>query len=774
MTGNIYDAGTPGFNNGLSNSGGPLARKGLLNAAYVVQDPRVRDTNGRQKMSIHQNIYDADFEYGSQPLRWEQFTYSTASPSTAVILQQPGLGGVQMQISTAGDITIRQSRPYHRYQPGKSMYVSSNVNFGGPIAGQFQRVGIFDDGNGMFVEQSDPTTVNPSGMYVVIRSDSQSPTGGIPVDTRIPYERWNGDPNIKRIIDWTKVQMVWMEYSWYGAGALRWGIILNGEPYILHEYGSGNGTNQNTGAAQVIPWSRTGNLPVRYEQRQGSATTPTVFRHFGVSVLIEGGSDRQRGFTYSYGLPLAAPIFSVAANKTRYPLLSVRMKPMGQVTYTQANGALAASSTTTLVAAAGTFSSGAIAPLTISGNGTIATVTLPNTAAMPAVGSQLTVSGTTPSGFSAGGPFPITAVTNNTISYANTTPGTATVVGTVTYIPNLAGRMVNYQALIGAASPSSMTAVTTPSSVTGTVLPGSSLLNITAVTGTIYPGMTVTFTGGTFAAGTNYITSQVSGTTGGVGVYTITTANTSANSSASAPVIGVASFYTVTAAAAHNLTIADVVTLSSFTSAVNGVYPVLAIPSGTTFVVNLGYGGFTGAVTVGSGVVTANYTARVTSTVSATTLNIVDVVTGLALANPPAATYNYSVGLIDRGQLLPQTLVISSTQPCYVELIASTPTAQVGLQGAVFQAESGLGSLYSFAERDISATAMSGGEVVFAFASPPSGLQTLDLSYFFPILTNIKGNIPDILVVAITTTYPNPGGTAAPVSVNLVCQEAMS
>lgn len=29
MTGNIYDAGTPGFNSGLSNAGGPLSRKGL-------------------------------------------------------------------------------------------------------------------------------------------------------------------------------------------------------------------------------------------------------------------------------------------------------------------------------------------------------------------------------------------------------------------------------------------------------------------------------------------------------------------------------------------------------------------------------------------------------------------------------------------------------------------------------------------------------------------------------------------------------------------------
>ena len=768
----IYDAGTPGFNNGLSNSGGPLTQKGLLNAGYMVNDPRVRDTNGRQKMSVHQNIYDADFEYGAQPLRWEQFTYSTAG--TATILQQPGLGGVQMQISTPGDITIRQSRPYHRYQPGKSLYVASNVNFGGPLAGQTQRVGIFDDGNGIFFEQSTPTTTNPAGMFVVIRSDSQFPTGGVPVDSRISYEQWNGDPSIKATLDWTKVQMVWLEYSWYGAGSLRWGILLNGEPYILHQYGSGNGINQASGLAQTLPWSRTGNLPVRYEQRQITATTPTVFKHFGVSVLIEGTIDRQRGFTYSYGLPLTAPIFSVLANKTRYPLMSVRMKPMGQVSYTQANGAVTTSTTTSLVAAAGTFSSGTITPLSITGNGTTATVTVPNNSAMPAVGSQLTfVSAATPSGFSTGGPFTITAVGQNTISYLNSTSGTASAVGTVSYVAGLAGRMVNYQALIGGASPSSMVAVTAPSAITGTVPPGSSLLTITAVTGTIYPGMTVTFTGGTFAAGTNYISSQVSGTTGGTGVYTVTTPNTSASTSASAPVIGVASFYTITTAAVHNLTTSDVVTLSGFTTAVNGIYPVLATPTTSSIVVNLGYGGTTGAVTVGTGVVTANYTARITSNTT-TTLTIQDVVTGLALANAPTAGYNYSVGLIDRGQLLPQTLVISSTATCYVELIASTPTAQVGLQGAVFQPEAGLGSQYSFAERDVSATALSGGEVVFAFSSPPSGLQTLDLSYFFPVLTNIKGNIPDILTVAVTTTYPNPGGTAAPVSVNLVCQEAMS
>jgi hypothetical protein len=103
-----------------------------------------------------------------------------------------------------------------------------------------------------------------------------------------------------------------------------------------------------------------------------------------------------------------------------------------------------------------------------------------------------------------------------------------------------------------------------------------------------------------------------------------------------------------------------------------------------------------------------------------------------------------------------------------VELIASTPTAQVGIAGVQFQAESSLGSTYSFAERDVSGSYLSGGEVVYSFTSPPSGLQQLDLSNFFPVLTNIKGNIPDILTVAITTT------TSTPVGVNVICQEAMS
>lgn len=694
----IYDAGTPGFNNGTRNPGGPLAVKGLGNAPFVVMDPRVRDVSGRAKVSTHQNIYDADFEYGSQPLRWENFIVGSGT-----ITPLPGLGGVNMSVTSAsGDVVIRQSRPYHRYQPGKTLYMATNANFGGPVAGQVQRVGLFDDGNGIFFEQgaADAPGRNPAGMFVVVRSDARGTSGGMPADTRIALPAWNGDKALIASLDWNRVQMLWMEYSWYGGGCLRFGVLLNGEPYILHQIGVGNG--DYTGSGQTLPWSRTGNLPARYEVRNTGASTATTFRHFGVSVLVEGSIDDQRGYTYSYGMTPAFPRRAVSTNLFRYPVLSYRMRAMGQISQDQtaANGAVVSGTTTSLTA------------------------------------------------------------------------GTAFVASA--YV----GRMLFYQPVIGTSVTSvvqqSTSALT--ASITGTTLTVTAVT--AALTGTgvnaLYPGMVLT--GG--SAGTVIVSQLTStaagGALGSTGTYLVNINQTSPAITAAAGAVAVITF-----GAAHNLraqgtpntsNAGDVVTLSNFTTAaVNGVYPVLATPTATTALIGLGYGVAPGAVTVGSGSVTAQYTARISANTTSV-LTFQDVVTGGALANPPTANCAYQIGLIDRGQLLPQTMLLSADQPCIVEIIASTPTAAVGLNGAAFQPLANLGALYSLAERDVSSVGVYGGEVVYAFTAPAggSGLLQLDLSNFFPALTTIKGNVPDTVVVAVTTT------TAANVGVNVVCQEAMS
>lgn len=483
------------------------------------------DVFGRLKTTRHQNIYDADFEYGPQPLRWESLTNGGGT-----VTHLPGEGGVRMRLGTgATDISIRQTRPYHRYQPGKSMVLSSAVLFGPVIQNQVQRVGFFDDSNGVFFEESSSlvSATNKFGMAVVVRSDA----GGTINETRVPLDQWNGDSRLIQSINWNSIQMIWIEYAWYGAGTVRWGVVINGRYVLCHSIAYGNRLNQTKA------WCRTGNLPVRYEQRNtGTTVQSNDLVHYGVSVLTEGGVDDQRGFTYSYGMALGTPRRTVAAASTRFPILSIRNRVMGTIEYTQASAAITAGTT-----------------------------------------SSITVTGT---------------------------PWT---------VNQWRGRFVSFPSL--------------------------------------------------------------------------------------------------------------------------------------------------------------GLTARIISNTN-NTLTFADVVTGAALASAPTAGINYSIGLLNRGQILPRALLISSSALAQIEIIASTPQSPIVLTGSNFEQVSNLGSPSSFAERDVVATALTGGESVFKVTAPAggSGLLSLDLSNLFPLFNNIKGDRPDIMTVAVTT----PAGVAADVGADLIGQEAMS
>ena len=479
------------------------------------------DVFGRLKVSRHQNIYDADFEYGAQPLRWESFTAGSATVSSL-----PSQGGVGMNVTGAsGDIAIRQSRPYHRYQPGKSMGMASAVLFGTTSANQFQRVGFFDDANGAFFEQGPATVTNQYGIYVVVRSD----VGGTISELRIGADQWNGDNTFISTINWNSIQMLSIEYAWYGAGMVRFGLVINGEPMWVHNIGFGNT------AGQITAWARTGNLPVRYELRNTGASSATSMTHWGVSVIVEGQSDDQRGFTYAYSMSLGTPTRAVAGGTTRYPVLSVRNRVMGTLEYTQASSAITAGTTTTV-----------------------------------------------------------------------------TVTGTPWTVNQWRGRYF-------------------------------------------------------------YNSSQ-------------------------------------------------------------------------------------------------GFTARIVSNTTSA-LTIADVITG-GVSTASAAGNNYTIGLLNRGMILPLTLNISSDAICTIELISSTTASPVALTGASFAALTSLGSANSFAERDVSATSLTGGEVVYAFLSPAggSGLVQIDLSNFFPLYSNIKGNQPDVLTIAVSTK----AATAANIGASVVAQEKMS
>ena len=91
------------------------------------------------------------------------------------------------------------------------------------------------------------------------------------VDVKIPQEDWNLDtmdglgPSGYNL-DLTKMQMFYIDYSWYGAGYIRWGLRgVDGNITYVHKM-----PNNNVNAEAYM---RSGNVPARYESNTFAKTT---------------------------------------------------------------------------------------------------------------------------------------------------------------------------------------------------------------------------------------------------------------------------------------------------------------------------------------------------------------------------------------------------------------------------------------------------------------------------------------------------------------------
>ena len=91
------------------------------------------------------------------------------------------------------------------------------------------------------------------------------------VDIKYPQSSWNidkcdGTGPSGYNLDLTKMQMFYMDYSWYGAGFIRWGFrATTGDVIYCHKVIN---NNVNTEA-----YMRSGNLPARYESESRPLTT---------------------------------------------------------------------------------------------------------------------------------------------------------------------------------------------------------------------------------------------------------------------------------------------------------------------------------------------------------------------------------------------------------------------------------------------------------------------------------------------------------------------
>jgi hypothetical protein len=218
-------------------------------------------------------------------------TYNKFTVAAPIVLPAKATGRYYMTVSGWTGSVVRaglfdeQNGIFFEFD-GDTLYaVQRNSTY--QIAG---RVSVTQGGNTVTQTGSDfPTSFNSQidpGDYVVIRGQSykvlsiESDTSltispsyrGVSTsyvtmsktfDKRIPQSEWNldkadGTGFTGYELDLNRMQMFYIDYSWYGAGAIRWGFrATDGEITYVHKEINNN--------VNLEAYMRSGNLPARYE-----------------------------------------------------------------------------------------------------------------------------------------------------------------------------------------------------------------------------------------------------------------------------------------------------------------------------------------------------------------------------------------------------------------------------------------------------------------------------------------------------------------------------
>jgi len=171
------------------------------------------------------------------------------------------------------------------YQPGKSRLTMQSFSFASQATGLTQRLGLFDDRDGIYLEQDETET------YFVIKTY----TSGTVTYTKIPRSEWNINKlNSNGInLDLTKVQIFWTDIEWLGVGSVRCGFVINGQFVLCHVFHHANKLD--------TVYMSNPNLPVNYEIVTDGTYTgwSTGMNIICSSVVSEGGYDTL-GKTYTF------------------------------------------------------------------------------------------------------------------------------------------------------------------------------------------------------------------------------------------------------------------------------------------------------------------------------------------------------------------------------------------------------------------------------------------------------------------------------------------
>jgi len=267
------------------------------------------DAFGRLRTSNPLTIFDSSNVLSKNNLFDESLTGSGTVSYTA------NKSTVNLNVTTSsGDKVIRQSKRVMSYQPGKSLLNLNTFIMNTQTENLEQRVGMFDDNNGIFFEDTG------TGYQIVRRTY----TSGSSADDPITQDNWNGDKldgsgKSGYDLNFDRPTILFMDFEWLGMGAVRVGFVVDGKFITAHTF-----YNANNALIDTV-YMQTANLPIRYEIETtdtiGSAAT---LQQVCSTTMIEGGYAPQ-GLRQSIGTASLNGVNLTTAG-TYYNLATIRIK----------------------------------------------------------------------------------------------------------------------------------------------------------------------------------------------------------------------------------------------------------------------------------------------------------------------------------------------------------------------------------------------------------------------------------------------------------------
>lgn len=284
----------------------------IFNNQIAYSDTPQLDAFGRLRVSEVTTLLEVKYNQDKLPNQVDEVfagsATSTLDSTNACVI---------MTVSTTGDYVIRQTKERAIYQPGFSQSTKFSFSDFELDSNVIKRVGYFSSSSAATYDtQFDGFFLESNGINNKISFQIWK-KGTLVLSSAT--DSWISDQVNPNIIDWSKTQLMAVDFQWLGVGRVRFGMNLSGNTYI---FATNSGTNNLSDVYMSSP-----DQPIRYEIRSSGGTSS--FHQICSSVQDEGSRNKIK----RTGSIAQINTITLGTSGTKYPFIGLRTTlPYEQVT----------------------------------------------------------------------------------------------------------------------------------------------------------------------------------------------------------------------------------------------------------------------------------------------------------------------------------------------------------------------------------------------------------------------------------------------------------